>query len=214
MANALEDLEKTLETSCQVQISGLHPSIDSQPPAAKADSFYRGLTEEELKRASDFNFDHPACVHMVTTVCGAADNHHPVSCKLAKEEQKRASNFNFKSPGLIDHRGATSLVFTCLLPSSPPSASSLCLLPLPLPTGPLPLTSLHPPSTSSLCLLPLPPPSTSSLCLLPLPPPSASSLTAPLPPSLPSVLFDTDALLSTLCTKLSLLFRNVDMWRS
>ncbi|CAI5528724.1 unnamed protein product [Closterium sp. Naga37s-1] len=161
MANALEDLEKTLETSSQVHISGLHPSIDSHPPAAAAaaappippsarpssssspsslspslsnspairptassssshpsihnsasfsldrssltsligahgkepfligvsggtasgkttvceqiiqqlhdhrvvlvhqDSFYRGLTEEELKHATDFNFDHP-----------------------------------------------------------------------------------------------------------------------------------------------------------
>ncbi|CAI5492452.1 unnamed protein product [Closterium sp. Naga37s-1] len=165
MANSLEDLEKTLETSSQVHISGLHPSIDSHPPAAAAaaaaaaalpippsarpsssspsttsspslstspfirptdsapashsslrnstsfsldrssltsligahgkepfligvsggtasgkttvceqiiqqlhdhrvvlvhqDSFYRGLTEEELKHASDFNFDHP-----------------------------------------------------------------------------------------------------------------------------------------------------------
>ncbi|CAI7756220.1 unnamed protein product, partial [Closterium sp. NIES-54] len=34
MANSLEDLEKTLKTSSQVHISGLHPSIDSHPPAA------------------------------------------------------------------------------------------------------------------------------------------------------------------------------------
>ncbi|GJP85792.1 hypothetical protein CLOP_g15891, partial [Closterium sp. NIES-67] len=143
MANALEDLDKALETSSQVHVSGLHPSIDKpllpplfpfrppRPPSAPVvsssssasashssvlnsasfsldrsslttligahgrepfligvsggtasgkttvceqiiqqlhdhrvvlvnqDSFYRGLTDEELKHVSDFNFDHP-----------------------------------------------------------------------------------------------------------------------------------------------------------
>ncbi|GJP64263.1 hypothetical protein CLOP_g21272 [Closterium sp. NIES-67] len=35
MANALEDLDKALETSSQVHVSGLHPSID-KPPASSA----------------------------------------------------------------------------------------------------------------------------------------------------------------------------------
>ena len=63
-----------------------------------------------------------------------------------------------------------------LLPPPPPSTSSLHLLPPPPPsTSSLHLLPPPPPSTSSLHLLPPPPPSTSSLHLLPPPPPSTSS---------------------------------------
>ncbi|CAI5962265.1 unnamed protein product [Closterium sp. NIES-65] len=124
-------------TVCEQIIQQLH---DHRVVLVHQDSFYRGLTEEELKHASDFNFDHP----------DAFDTDALLSTIVALKEGQSVEIpvYDFKT-----HQRSTAVRKASGYspnPSNPPSSLPVSLFPACLPFFPHPYPPLkHPHQTNS-----------------------------------------------------------------